>query len=107
MSCVLFVPRSGDDIDPATRTFQALRIAVNDELGELERALGAAEKILNPGGRVIIVSFHSLEDSMVKGLSARQIRKRAGRFTARACSAGKDRTCFRSQIQKIRAAHGK
>jgi 16S rRNA (cytosine1402-N4)-methyltransferase len=60
------VPRSGDDIDPATRTFQALRIAVNDELGELERALGAAEKILNPGGRVIIVSFHSLEDSMVK-----------------------------------------
>lgn len=60
------VPRSGDDIDPATRTFQALRIVVNDELGELERALGVAEKILNPGGRVIIVSFHSLEDSMVK-----------------------------------------
>ena len=60
------VPRSGDDIDPATRTFQALRIAVNDELGELERAMAAAEKILNPGGRVIIVSFHSLEDSFVK-----------------------------------------
>lgn len=60
------VPRSGDDIDPATRTFQALRIAVNDELGELERAMSAAEKILNPGGRVIVVSFHSLEDSFVK-----------------------------------------
>jgi 16S rRNA (cytosine1402-N4)-methyltransferase len=60
------VPRSGDDIDPATRTFQALRIAVNDELGELERAMDAAEKILNPGGRVIVVSFHSLEDSFVK-----------------------------------------
>ena len=68
------VPRSGDDIDPATRTFQALRIAVNDELGELERALGAAEKILNPGGRVIIVSFHSLEDSMVKD----HLRKKSG-----------------------------
>ncbi len=68
------VPRSGDEIDPATRTFQALRIAVNDELGELERALGAAERILNPGGRVIIVSFHSLEDSMVKDV----LRKKSG-----------------------------
>jgi 16S rRNA (cytosine1402-N4)-methyltransferase len=55
-----------DEIDPATRTFQALRIAVNDELGELERALAAAEHILLPGGRVVIVSFHSLEDGAVK-----------------------------------------
>jgi 16S rRNA (cytosine1402-N4)-methyltransferase len=62
------VPRSKDEIDPATRTFQALRIAVNDELGELERAMDAAEKILNPGGRVIVVSFHSLEDSYVKNI---------------------------------------
>jgi 16S rRNA (cytosine1402-N4)-methyltransferase len=68
------VPRSGDEIDPATRTFQALRIAVNDELGELERALDASERILNPGGRVIIVSFHSLEDSMVKDY----LRKKSG-----------------------------
>ena len=61
------VPRSRkDDIDPATRTFQALRIAVNDELGELERALAAAERILKPGGRMIVVSFHSLEDGIVK-----------------------------------------
>lgn len=54
------------DIDPATRTFQALRIAVNDELGELERALEAVPEILNKDGRVVIVSFHSLEDRIVK-----------------------------------------
>ena len=55
-----------DKIDPATRTFQALRIAVNDELGELERGLLAAEKLLNEGGRLVVVSFHSLEDGIVK-----------------------------------------
>jgi len=60
------VPKSRDGIDPATRTFQALRIAVNDELGELERALGSAENILKPGGNMVVVSFHSLEDSIVK-----------------------------------------
>lgn len=61
------VPRSPKNaIDPATRTFQALRIAVNDELGELERAIASAPEILNEGGRLIVVSFHSLEDRIVK-----------------------------------------
>jgi 16S rRNA (cytosine1402-N4)-methyltransferase len=53
-------------LDPATRTFQALRIEVNDELGELERGLLAAERVLAPGARLAIVSFHSLEDRAVK-----------------------------------------
>lgn len=60
------VRRSRDGIDPATRTFQALRVHVNDELREIDRGLAAAERLLAPGGVLAAVSFHSLEDRRVK-----------------------------------------
>jgi 16S rRNA (cytosine1402-N4)-methyltransferase len=61
---VLPPDRSGHH--PATRSFQALRLKVNDELGEIERGLAQAALLLNPGGRVVVISFHSLEDRIVK-----------------------------------------
>ncbi len=66
--------RQGDKKDPATRTFQALRIHLNRELEELEDGLVAAERVLKPGGRLAVVTFHSLEDRIVK----RFLRDRSG-----------------------------
>jgi 16S rRNA (cytosine1402-N4)-methyltransferase len=66
------LPRAVDGLDPATRTFQALRIWVNDELVELDRGLIAAERLLAPGGRLVVVAFHSLEDRVVKSFLKRR-----------------------------------
>ena len=66
------VPKAEPGRDPATRTFQALRIVVNDELGELDRGLAAAEQLLMPGARIAIVAFHSLEDRRVKDFLRRR-----------------------------------
>ncbi|PWC29500.1 16S rRNA (cytosine(1402)-N(4))-methyltransferase RsmH [Teichococcus aestuarii] len=60
------MPRDPSGMDSATRSFQALRLKVNDELGEVERGLAAAAKLLAPGGRLVVVAFHSLEDRLVK-----------------------------------------
>ncbi len=73
-------PAKGEKrIDPATRTFQALRIYINDEIGEIGRGLGAAERLLAPGGRLAVVAFHSLEDRAVKQF----LRERSGQMPRR------------------------
>lgn len=75
----LVTPRKmKDKIHPATRVFQALRIFVNDELGELGQALFAAERVLKPGGRLVVVTFHSLEDRIVKKFFSDRAGKASG-----------------------------
>ena len=70
-------PRRGKKTHPATQVFQALRIAVNDEIGSLKRGLESALKILKPGGRLAVITFHSLEDRVVKEFG----RERAREYT--------------------------
>ena len=72
------IPARGHAIHPATRTFQALRIFVNDELSELARGLTAAERALKSSGRLVVVAFHSLEDRIVKNFLTSHSRRPAG-----------------------------
>jgi 16S rRNA (cytosine1402-N4)-methyltransferase len=67
-------PRRGRKTHPATKVFQALRIAVNDEIGSLERGLDGAARLLKPGGRLAVITFHSLEDRLVKEFGRKKAR---------------------------------
>ncbi len=101
------VPRPkgrGGRIDPATRVFQALRIAVNDELGALDRLLEQLPQCLKPGGRAVIISFHSLEDRRVK--QAFRVRERWEILTRKPVMATEEevRNNPRARSAKLRAA---
>jgi len=85
-------PGKREKIHPATRAFQAVRIATNDELGVIERVIPQAIEVLNPGGRLAIITFHSLEDAIVK----RQFRKFAGVPESREPTVGRSAVMFLS-----------
>lgn len=99
------IPRRGKT-HPATRIFQALRIAVNNELGELERALPELVSLLKPGGRIAIISFHSLEDRMVKQFFAKENGKTLAVITKRVVIPTEEeiRSNPRSRSAKLRVA---
>ncbi len=89
---------------PATRTFQALRILVNDELGELAGALQASERILAPGGRLVVVTFHSLEDRMVKDFLTARTGRTASGSRHMPLSAPSEAPTFRQSQRKAETA---
>lgn len=95
--------RRGKKTHPATKAFQALRMFVNDELGELARGLEGAERALKPGGRLVVVTFHSLEDRMVKTFLAERSGKKEGgsRFVPVVDQSGPQPTF--EQVRKVSA----
>jgi len=97
--------RRGGKVHPATRTFQALRMAVNDELGQLREALPLALQLLPPGGRLAVISFHSGEDRLVKDAFARAAREGHRLLTRRAIAPGREeqRANRRSRSAHLRA----
>jgi len=100
-------PIKGEKIHPATKTFQALRIRVNDELGEIQSLLKSAESLLKPGGRVVLISFHSLEDRLVKDSFRESARQGVLEILTKKPAVAKEQEALRnprSRSAKLRAA---